>query len=70
LNIGTLVENKTWGKGIVVQKEAAAYIVVWYEQRMKSGNPVRNVISRAGAYPLRWKDAYGDTVRILSRGAN
>jgi hypothetical protein len=68
VNIGSLVQNNTWGKGIVIRKEEASYVVVWYEQRMTSGKPVCNVVSRATAYPLRWKDVYGDTVTVLSLG--
>ena len=67
LNIGSLVESRGFGKGIVVKKAQSAYVVMWYEEQTPKG-PLTNAISKSPIFPYRWKDIYGKSVSILSEG--
>ena len=65
MRVGTLVECTDFGRGIVLERLDSCFIVGWYDENMTIH---KEIISRDNLYPFRWKNSFGQTVRILSKG--
>jgi hypothetical protein len=65
MKIGSLVECKDFGRGIILERMDSCFVVGWYDEKMKVH---KEIITRCNMFPFRWKNTFGQTVSMLSEG--
>ena len=64
MNIGTLVDNRQLGRGLVIEREGSGWKVCWYEH-----DYMKTIIHKTATYPIHWSCGGGfGPVSILSLG--